>query len=93
MRPHVLLYVPLGDCDQRRWMVLGWSYCTARGYRPEAVVHDWQDAVKLWTPDTRLVVARRDHVTWLEVVSDQTEPAAASDLAYRRPRRRPEDRR
>lgn len=78
MPPRVLLYVPLGDCDQRKWMVMLWTHCASLSYKPEAVVHSWCDAFKLWTPNTHLVVARRDHAPWLEIVSDPPEAPPSS---------------
>lgn len=70
-----LLFIPAHDPDMRKWMVALWGYCARRMLQPEAVVHEWADVLKLWRPGMRVVVARRDHADWLDVVSeDPGEP-------------------
>lgn len=78
-----LLYIP-HDPEMSRWMVASWGYCTRRMLTPEAVVHEWADVHKLWRPGTRVVVARRDHCDWLDVVSEERDASASPD--QRRPR-------
>lgn len=83
-----LLFIPHDDPDARRWMVALWGYCMRRGLKPEAVAHDWCDVLKLWVPGKRVVVARRDHVGWLDVVSEERERRGPTPPPeQRRPRR------
>lgn len=79
-----LLFIPSHDPEMRKWMVALWGYCTRRMLHPEAVVHEWADVLKLWRPGMRVVVARREHVDWLEVASEEcdTQP----NPRQRRPR-------
>lgn len=79
-----LLFIPAHDPELRRWLPVLWRYCLAHRYRPEAVVHDWCDVLKLWVPGMRVVVARRDHASWLEVVSE--ESGQPPNVRQRRPR-------
>ena len=80
MRP-VLLFIPAGDPDARKWMVKLWNHCTRRKYKPEAVVHEWADVRQLMLDGAAemVVVARRAHVDWLEVASDRPESDAEPD--------------
>jgi hypothetical protein len=86
---HALLFIPADDPNPRKWMVTLWTYCMRRCYEPAAVAHNWCDVLKLWQPGMRVVVARRDHVDWLEVVSERPPEADAQGvpLAQRRVRR------
>jgi hypothetical protein len=70
-----LLFIPAGDPDMRKWMVALWAHCMRRKYKPEAVVHEWCDVRKLMDEGAahKVVVARLDHVGWLEVVSENSE--------------------
>ena len=79
-----LLYIPAPDPDDRKWMVALWGYCMRRGLRPAAVVHQWCDVLKMMADGVahKVVVARLDQVSWLEVVSEEQSPSARQ----RRPR-------
>lgn len=79
-----LLFIPAHDPDMRRWMVVCWSYCVRRMMRPEAVVHEWADVFKLWAPGMRVLVARRDHADWLDVVSEERQPNGVTPSSQRR---------
>jgi hypothetical protein len=54
-------------------------------YMPEAVVHEWCDVIKMLESGMadKVIVARRDHAEWLEVVSE--EGTRADDADTRRP--------
>ena len=83
-----LLYIPAHDPDARKWMTTLWTYCMRRHLEPDAVAHDWSDVLKLWTPQIRVVVARRAHVDWLDVVNETRQPDAGDvPLAQRRVQR------
>lgn len=73
-----LIFIPAADPDERRWMVVLWRYCLRRHYSPEAVVHQWCDVRRLMLEGVaqKVVVAVREHVDWLEVVSEQAVPPA-----------------
>lgn len=59
-----LLYIPAHDPDMRKWMPILWRYCLDRSYHPEAVVHQWCDALTMVAQGLAqvIVVARRDHL-------------------------------
>lgn len=81
MRIHVLLFIPPEDPEPRRWMVLLWQHCVRRNYKPAAVVHQWCDVIKMMAAGLadRVVVAKREHAQWLEVVTEDPERDGQSD--------------
>lgn len=88
-----LLFIPAHDPELRRWLPILWRYCLDRSYHPEAVVHQWCDALTMLAQGLAqvVVVARREQVDlkWLEVVSEMPEPGAEDvPPGQRRVRRR-----
>jgi hypothetical protein len=81
-----LLFIPAHDPDDRKWMVALWGYCMRRGLRPAAVVHQWCDVLKMMADGAahKVVVARLDQVSWLDVVSEEREQPPSA--RQRRPR-------
>lgn len=76
--PHrALIFIPLTDPHIRKWMVVCWTYCMRKRYKPSAVVHEWADVRRLMLTGEadKVVVAIPDHVDWLEVISEQPDPA------------------
>jgi len=77
----VLLFIPPDDPPTlRKWMVILWRHCQRMRYMPEAVVHEWCDVIKMLESGMadKVIVARRDHADWLEVVSETPEPNGQS---------------
>lgn len=71
---HALIFVP--GIDHHYWVTACWQYCMRRGYTPQAVVHNWADVARMMLADPRmvLVIARRSHLTQVEVVTEQPDP-------------------
>jgi len=90
---NAVVFVPAGDPDYARWLMVCGDYCNSRGYEITAVVSDWADAMTLCTTAgvDIVVTARWDHLPpdrtpRLEIVTDQ-RVAANPPRHFRRPRR------
>lgn len=82
---NAIIFVP-PDSASRPWLVIDAQYSDRKDYRVVAVASDWGAVWRMLADgDAQVVViGRREHAPWLEVVTDQP---SADPPDTRRPRR------
>lgn len=80
-----VIFVPL-DCDTRRWTLTCWTYCLRSHLKPVAVAHCWADVQRMLLSGEarKVVVAMREHMDWLDVVSEERETGGPTPSSQQR---------